>query len=184
MASTPSNMIPLGTVAPGFTLYDTVSGDDLTLFELHGDIATVLFFICNHCPFVIHVNKELVKIANDYKGKKVSFIAISSNDIQNYPEDAPHLMRKKASELKYPFPYLFDESQEVATAYDAACTPDIYMFDNNLKLAYRGQLDDSRPGNNIPVTGKNLRHALNCLIENKENTEIQKPSVGCGIKWK
>ena len=184
MARTPSNMIPLGTVAPGFTLYDTVSGDDLTLFELRGDVATVVYFICNHCPFVIHVNEELVRVANDYIPKKVSFIAISSNDIVNYPDDSPHLMRKRAQELNYPFPYLYDESQEVALAYDAACTPDIYVFDKNLKLSYRGQLDDSRPGNDIEVTGGDLRYALDCLVEGKENKNPQKPSIGCNIKWK
>ncbi|HHC80145.1 MAG TPA: thioredoxin family protein [Flavobacteriia bacterium] len=184
MASTLSNMLPLGTMAPGFILYDTVSGEELSLFENRGDKATVLFFICNHCPFVIHVNDELVKIANDYTGKKVSFLAISSNDVLKYPDDAPHLMRKRALELKYPFPYLFDESQEVAKSYDAACTPDIYVFDKNLKLVYRGQLDDSRPDNGIPVTGSDLRHALDCVIEDKPNTRPQKPSMGCGIKWK
>ena len=184
MARTPSNMVPLGKIAPGFTLYDTVSGADLTLFELRGDVATVIYFICNHCPFVLHVNDELVKIANDYQDKKISFIAISSNDVKNYPDDAPHLMRKRAEELKYPFPYLYDESQEVALAYDAACTPDIYVFDKNLKLSYRGQLDDSRPGNGLPVTGKDLRNALDCLLEDKENIVVQKPSIGCNIKWK
>ncbi len=184
MARTASNMIPLGTTAPGFTLYDTVSGDDLTLFELRGDVATVVLFICNHCPFVMHVNEELVRVANDYKDKKIAFVAISSNDIKNYPDDAPHLMRKRAKEMNYSFPYLYDESQEVALAYDAACTPDIYVFDKNLKLAYRGQLDDSRPGNGLPVTGKDLRHALDCLVEGTKNTEPQKPSIGCNIKWK
>jgi len=184
MASTSSNMLPLGTIAPGFILYDTVTGEELSLFENRGDQATVIFFICNHCPFVIHVNSELVGLANDYTKKDVSFIAISSNDVLNYPDDAPHLMRKKANELKYPFPYLYDESQEVAKAYDAACTPDIYLFDANLKLVYRGQLDDSRPENGIKVTGKDLRHALDCLLAGKENTQIQKPSIGCGIKWR
>ncbi len=184
MARTASNMIPLGTVAPGFTLYDTVSGDDLSLFELRGDVATVIFFICNHCPFVLHVNEELVSIANDYTSKNVNFIAISSNDVQNYPEDAPYLMRKKAVEVSYPFPYLYDESQAVALSFDAACTPDIYVFDENLRLAYRGQLDDSRPENGIQVTGADLRHALNCLVEGKENVQEQKPSIGCNIKWK
>ena len=184
MANTASNMIPLGTIAPGFTLCDTVSGDDLTLFELRGDIATVIFFICNHCPFVVHVDQELVNIANTYADKKVNCIAISSNDVKNYPDDAPNLMLKKAKEMNYPFPYLYDESQEVALSYDAACTPDIYVFDKNLRLVYRGQLDDSRPGNGIPVTGEDLRHALDCLLEEKENTEIQKPSIGCNIKWK
>ena len=184
MARTLSNMIPLRTPAPDFTLFDTVSGDNLSLFELRGDVATVVLFICNHCPFVIHVNEELVRVANDYKDKKVAFIAISSNDVKNYPDDAPHLMKKRAEALQYPFPYLYDESQEVAMAYDAACTPDIYAFDKNLRLAYRGQLDDSRPGNGIPVTGKDLRHALDCLVATKENTVTQKPSIGCNIKWK
>lgn len=184
MARTPSNMIPLGTVAPSFTLSDTVSGDDLSLFDVRGDVATVLFFICNHCPFVLHVNEELVRLANDYSKKQVSFVAISSNDAVKYPEDAPHLMRKQALELQYPFPYLYDESQEVALAYDAACTPDIYVFDKNLKLIYRGQLDDSRPGNGLPVTGKDLRYALDCEIDGIENLTDQKPSIGCNIKWK
>jgi peroxiredoxin len=184
MSLTASNMIPLGTTAPGFMLYDTISGEEISLFELRGDIATIIYFICNHCPFVIHVNKELVNVANDYSEKKVNCIAISSNDVKNYPDDAPYLMRKRAKELKYPFPYLYDESQEVALTYDAACTPDIYVFDKNLRLTYRGQLDDSRPDNGIPVTGKDLRHALDCIIEGKENTETQKPSMGCNIKWK
>ena len=184
MARTASNMLPLGTTAPGFTLFDTVSGDELSLFEIRGDVATVIFFICNHCPFVIHVNEELVKVANDYRNKNVAFVAISSNDVQNYPDDAPHLMRKRAEDLGYPFPYLYDESQEVALAYDAACTPDIYVFDKNLKLSYRGQLDDSRPGNGLPVNGNDLRHALDCILSDKENKRTQKPSIGCNIKWK
>jgi len=184
MARTESNILPLGTIAPEFMLYDTVSGEDISLFEARGDKATVIFFICNHCPFVLHINETLVKIANDYLDKKVSCIAISSNDISNYPQDAPHLMRKNAEEFNYPFPYLFDESQEVALLYDAACTPDIYVFDKNLKLVYHGQLDDSRPSNGIPVTGKDLRHALDCLIDNRENLQDQIPSLGCGIKWK
>lgn len=184
MSLTASNMLPLGTVAPDFTLYDTVSGDELSLFELHGDVATVIFFICNHCPFVIHVNKELISIATNYADKNVSFIAISSNDVKNYPDDAPYLMRKRAEELQYPFPYLYDETQSVAMAYDAACTPDTYIFDKNLKLAYRGQLDDSRPENGIPLSGSDVRHALNCLIEDKDNSTAQKPSMGCNIKWK
>jgi peroxiredoxin len=184
MANTASNMIPLGTTAPGFTLLNTVSGGDLSLFELRGDAATVIFFICNHCPFVIHIDQELVAIANTYADRNVNCIAISSNDVKNYPADAPYLMRKKAEEMKYPFPYLYDESQEVALSYDAACTPDIYVFDENLRLVYRGQLDDSRPGNGMPVTGKDVRHALDCIIEGKENMATQKPSIGCNIKWK
>ena len=184
MSRTPSNMLPLGTVAPDFKLLNTVSGNDLSLSDYRGSIGTVIFFICNHCPFVIHVNDELVRIANQYSDKNISFVAISSNDVENYPDDAPHLMRKRAIELKYPFPYLYDETQKVASAYDAACTPDIYVFDGDLKLVYRGQLDDSRPDNGIPLTGRDLRHALDCLLENRENTQFQKPSIGCNIKWK
>ena len=184
MSRTPSNMLPLGTVAPDFKLLNTVSGNDLSLSDYRGVIGTVIFFICNHCPFVIHVNDELVRIANQYSDKNISFVAISSNDVENYPDDAPHLMRKRAIELKYPFPYLYDETQKVARAFDAACTPDIYVFDGDLKLVYRGQLDDSRPDNGIPLTGRDLRHALDCLLENRENTQFQKPSIGCNIKWK
>ena len=184
MSRTASNMIPLGVKAPEFTLYDTVSGNDLSLLNCRGDLGTVIFFICNHCPFVMHVNDELVRIANQYTDKNISFIAISSNDAENYPDDAPHLMQKNALELNYPFPYLYDETQKVAKAFDAACTPDIYVFDRDLKLVYRGQLDNSRPDNGIPVTGSDLRHALDCLLEIKENTQIQKPSIGCNIKWK
>jgi peroxiredoxin len=184
MSRTPSNMLPLGTVAPDFKLLNTVSGNHLSLSDYRGSIGTVIFFICNHCPFVIHVNDELVRIANQYSDKNISFVAISSNDVENYPDDAPHLMRKRAIELKYPFPYLYDETQKVASAYDAACTPDIYVFDGDLKLVYRGQLDDSRPDNGIPLTGRDLRHALDCLLENRENTQFQKPSIGCNIKWK
>lgn len=184
MSRTASNMLPLGTVAPNFTLIDTISGNEVSLLENRGRKSTVIFFICNHCPFVIHVNDELVRIANQYSNQGISFLAISSNDVHNYPQDAPHLMKKTAIELNYPFPYLYDESQDVAKNYHAACTPDIYVFDLNLKLVYRGQLDDSRPGNGIPVTGRDLRYALDCLIEDKENTQIQKPSIGCNIKWK
>ncbi len=184
MANTPSNMIPLGTKAPDFNLFDTVSDSHLSLQQIKGEIGTVIMFICNHCPFVIHINSEIVKIANNYTEKGIQFIAISSNDIVNYPQDSPEKMKVLAKNENYPFPYLYDESQEVAKAYDAACTPDLYVFNNQLKLTYRGQLDDSRPGNNLPVTGKDLKHALDCLIANKENTTIQKPSIGCNIKWK
>ncbi|PHQ72449.1 MAG: thioredoxin family protein, partial [Shewanella sp.] len=149
MARTLSNMLPLGTIAPDFELYDSVSEKILSLQNLKGKKATVLFFICNHCPFVIHVNEELVKLANDYSANGISFIAISSNDIVNYPQDAPELMKQVAIDLNYPFPYLYDDTQEVAKAYDATCTPDNYVFDTDLKLIYRGQLDDARPGNGV-----------------------------------
>ncbi|MFD1163241.1 MULTISPECIES: thioredoxin family protein [Hwangdonia] len=184
MARTPSNMVPLGTQAPDFNLFDTVSGKKLTLQNLKGNKATVIMFICNHCPFVIHVNAELVAIANAYAEKGVSFIGISSNDVVNYPQDSPEKMTVQAKKEGYPFPYLYDETQDIAKAYDAACTPDIYVFNADLKLDYRGQIDDSRPANGLPVTGKDLRHALDCLLANKENTQLQKPSIGCNIKWK
>lgn len=184
MARTPSNMIPLGTIAPDFTLFDTVSQQEKSLQKLKGNKGTVIFFICNHCPFVIHVNKELVRLANDYQIKGITFIAISSNDVENYPQDGPELMRKVAKELQYPFPYLYDKTQAIAKKYDAACTPDNYVFDADLKLVYRGQLDDSRPKNGVEVTGNDIRNALDCLLNNKENKSVQKPSIGCNIKWK
>ncbi len=184
MSRTPSNMLPLETIAPNFELFDTVSQKKISIYSLKGEKATVIFFICNHCPFVIHVNEELVKIANDFSTNGISFIAISSNDIENYPQDAPNLMQKVAQDLNYPFPYLYDESQEIAKAYDAACTPDIFVFNKDLKLVYRGQIDDSRPGNGIPVTGNDLRKSLKSLLEGKMISKDQKPSIGCNIKWK
>lgn len=184
MARTPSNMLPLGTIAPEFSLLDTVSGSVLNLNNLKGEKGTVIMFICNHCPFVIHVNSELINIANAYSKKGISFIAISSNDVVNYPQDSPEKMKLHAEVENYPFPYLYDETQDIAIAYDAACTPDFYVFDKGLKLTYRGQLDNSRPGNGITLTGKDLRHAVDCLLVGKENTEPQKPSIGCNIKWK
>lgn len=184
MANTPSNMIPLGTTAPYFELPDTVSNLNFTLNTLKGSLGTVIMFICNHCPFVIHVNPEIVSLAHRYSKNGIKFIAISSNDAINYPQDGPDKMKVHAKTAKYPFPYLYDENQTVAKAYAAACTPDFYLFDADLKLTYRGQLDNSRPGNDIPVTGADLKHALTCLIDNKENTHSQKPSIGCNIKWK
>ncbi len=184
MARTLSNMIPLGTIAPDFRLFDTVSGREVSLERLKGKKGTVILFICNHCPFVIHVNEELVRLAKNYTKKGISFIAISSNDIENYPQDSPELMREIAKKENYSFPYLYDKTQEVAKAYDAACTPDSYIFDANLKLVYRGQLDDSRPENGEEVTGDDIRNAIDCLLNDVENTRPQKPSIGCGIKWK
>lgn len=184
MANTPSNMLPLGTKAPDFKLPDTVSSKSLNLESLKGEQGTVVMFICNHCPFVIHINKALVDIANAYAESGISFIAISSNDAANYPQDGPEKMRIHAENENYPFPYLYDESQSVAKAYDAACTPDLYVFDQDLSLVYRGQLDDSRPGNGKPVTGADLKQALDCLLAGKKNEAIQKPSIGCNIKWK
>lgn len=184
MALTPSNMMPLGTKAPKFSLLDTTDNKTKSLEELKGDIGTLVMFICNHCPFVIHVNKELVKLANDYKLKGINCIAISSNDVENYPEDGPEQMKLNAQENGYPFPYLYDESQTIAKAYDAACTPDFFLFNSDLKLVYAGQLDDSRPNNGIPVTGKDLRAAMEALVLNTPIPSNQKPSMGCNIKWK
>jgi peroxiredoxin len=184
MAQTPSTIIPLGSKAPDFTLPDTVSGKNLSLNDLKSDKGTVIMFICNHCPFVKHVNKELVKLANNYIPKGISFIAISSNDVANYPDDSPDKMKQMARELGYPFPYLYDESQEVAKAYDAACTPDFFIYDKGLQLVYRGQLDDSRPSNGIPVTGKDIRSTLDNLLAGKSISPEQRPSIGCNIKWK
>ena len=184
MARTPSNMLPLGTTAPDFTLTDTVTNKPINLRDIKGEKGTVVMFICNHCPFVIHVNEEIVRVANDYRSQGFGFVAISSNDIENYPQDGPHEMWKVARKNKYTFPYLFDETQEIAKAYDAACTPDFYLFDAELKLIYRGQLDDSRPGNGIPVNGRDLRQALDAVLRNAQVDEDQKPSIGCNIKWK
>jgi peroxiredoxin len=184
MARTLSNMMPLGTSAPDFKLFDTLTGKHLSLDNLKSDKATVIMFICNHCPFVKHVDAGIVKLAQDYQAMGISFVAISSNDIENYTQDAPDLMKVEAERVGYSFPYLFDERQEVAEAYQAACTPDFYIFDGNLKCVYRGQMDDSRPGNGLPVTGNDMRQALDALLSNQAVSENQKPSLGCGIKWK
>lgn len=184
MARVPSVMVELGTRAPQFNLPDTVSGKNYSLNGIKGKAATVIMFICNHCPFVKHINLELVKLANDYQNSGISFVAISANDVVNYPDDTPQLMKQVALQLNYPFPYLYDETQQVARAYDAACTPDFFIYDKDLRLVYRGQLDDSRPGNEIPVNGKDIRQALDCLISDLPVPEKQKPSIGCNIKWK
>lgn len=184
MARTPSVMTPLGKKAPDFTLPDTVSGKMLSLQVIKGNTATVIMFICNHCPFVKHVNEQLVQLGNDYKNKGISFIAISSNDVAGYPQDGPEQMKLLASQLQYPFPYLYDQSQQAAKAYEAACTPDFFIFDADLLLVYRGQLDDSRPGNDKPVTGADIRNALNHLVAGKPVPTDQKPSIGCNIKWR
>lgn len=184
MARTLSNMLALGTKAPDFNLPDTVSGKTLNLDDLKSDKATVVMFICNHCPYVIHINNQLVKLTKEYQLKGVSFIAISSNDVANYPQDGPDKMKIHAKDEDYPFPYLYDESQEVAKAYDAACTPDFYVFDKNMELVYRGQMDGSRPGSGIPVTGEDLREALDAVLSGQPALSLQKPSMGCNIKWK
>lgn len=177
-------MLSLGTVAPSFKLIDTVSDKMISLDEVKSDVATVVMFICNHCPFVIHVNPELVRLANDYQMKGVQFIAISSNDVATHPQDGPEYMKQNAEQLGYSFPYLYDETQEVAQAYQAACTPDFFIFDKDLKLVYRGQLDDSRPGNNQPLNGKDMRFALDQIITGNPVPTDQRPSIGCNIKWK
>lgn len=184
MARTESNMLDLGTLAPEFSLLDTVSNKTLNLHTIKGKKGTVIMFICNHCPFVIHVDQEITRLANKYKNEGIGFIAISSNDVDKYPQDAPELMKVKAKQEKYPFPYLYDQTQAVAKDYDAACTPDFYLFDADLKLIYRGQLDDSRPSNEIALTGKDLSNAIDALLNKQLPSSIQKPSIGCNIKWK
>ncbi len=184
MSLTPSNMLPLGTKAPSFNLTDTVTNEMVSLSDVTGEKGTVVMFICNHCPYVIHVNEELVRLANDYRINGFGFVAISSNDVENYPEDSPEKMQQVAERNNYTFPYLYDETQEVAKAYDAACTPDLYLFDAELNLIYRGQLDNSRPGNSIQVTGRDLREALDNVLNNSPQRKDQRPSMGCNIKWK
>ncbi|MDP1604653.1 MAG: thioredoxin family protein [Legionella sp.] len=184
MTRTASTMTPLGISAPHFSLYDVVSEKKMGLTSSQKAKATVIMFICNHCPYVKHVSKELIRLANDYISQDVQFIAINSNDVESYPDDSPANMKKTALAEKYPFPYLYDETQEVAKAYNAACTPDFFVFDSNLTLVYRGQLDDSRPGNQIPVTGSSIREALDNALTNQPVNEIQIPSLGCNIKWK
>lgn len=184
MAYTESNMLPLGSEAPPFYLPDTVSGRMIRLADVASDKATVIMFLCNHCPYVVHVNREIVQLARDYMAKGISFIAISSNDVVNYPQDGPEWMKIHAEKEGYPFPYLYDESQNVARAYDAACTPDFYVFDGGLRLVYRGRLDGSKPKNNLPLTGRDLRNALDAILEGRPVAEKQYPSGGCNIKWK
>ena len=184
MALVESNSFELGKEAPSFNLLNTINDQTVSLSDLKEKKATAIFFICNHCPFVIHINNQLVKMANDYISKGIAFIAISSNDINTHPQDGPIYMKQVAEKLNYPFPYLYDESQEVAKAYNASCTPDLYLFDSELKAVYHGQLDDSRPGNGIPVTGKDFRNAMDMLLAKTVNITPQKPSIGCNIKWK
>lgn len=179
-----SAMIALGTKAPEFRLLDTVSDKELSYSDVRGENGTVVMFICNHCPYVIHVNEELVKMANDYKSKGIGFVAISSNDVVNYPQDGPDKMKIHAAEVAYNFPYLYDESQEVAKAYDAACTPDLYVFDAEDELYYRGRIDDAKPGTGKEITGKDMRDAMDMMLSGDPAPEKQYPSGGCNIKWK
>ncbi len=184
MAYTLSTMLPLGTLAPDFHLPDTVSDKMLTFANIRGEKATIIMFLSNHCPYVHHVNNEIVRLAHDYQSKGVGFAAISSNDIVNYPDDAPDKMKLTAQKEGYSFPYLYDESQDVAKAYDAACTPDFYLFDKNNKLVYRGQLDETRPKSGKPATGFDLRNALDAVLTDERVSDFQRPSGGCNIKWK
>lgn len=185
MAATASNMLPLGTLAPDFNLPDTISGQQLNLQNLRGTNGTLILFICNHCPYVLHVKEQLIGIAREYADQGISCIAISANDIENYPEDAPDQMQQLMQNWGNPFAaYLYDETQTVAKAYQAACTPDIYLFDADLRCVYRGRLDGSTPKNAVPLTGADLRQALDALLSNQAINPEQIPSVGCNIKWK
>jgi thiol-disulfide isomerase/thioredoxin len=184
MVETPSAMLPLGTKMPGFSLKDAVTGKTVTDRTAAGSKATLVMFICNHCPFVKHVMDELGRVGGDYISKGVGVVAINSNDVSSYPQDAPENMKKLALSEGWRFPFLFDDTQEIAKAFKAACTPDFFLFDADGKLAYRGQLDDSRPGNNEPVTGKDLRAALDAVVSGKPAARVQKPSIGCNIKWR
>lgn len=185
MVKTLSSMIPLGTPAPDFSLQDVTTQQILKLHQyVEHSKGTLIMFICNHCPYVKYILSGIIQLANDYKNKPISIIAINSNNYQEYPEDAPENMKKIANEQGFSFPYLLDETQEVAHTFHATCTPDFFLYDENLELVYRGQFDDARPGNSVAITGKDLRHALDCLLTRMPNLEPQKPSMGCNIKWK
>ena len=184
MVETPSTMLPLGTPMPGYSLKDAVTGKTVTDRDAAGSKATLVMFICNHCPFVKHVVDEIAGIGRDYLPKEVAVVAINSNDVASYPDDHPEKMKKLAVSKGWRFPFLFDETQEVAKAFKAACTPDFFLFGPDGKLVYRGQLDDSRPGSRIPVTGKDLRAALDAVLDGKPVAKEQRPSMGCNIKWK
>jgi len=184
MALIESHMISLGTQAPDFTLPDTISGKDLSLGDVVGETATVVMFLCNHCPYVQHLNAGIVALRGDYADKGVGFVAISANDATDYPQDGPDMMTQHAADVGYAFPYLYDASQDVARAYGASCTPDLFIFDGQKNLAYHGRFDTSRPENGEPVTGADFRLALDALIAGDAISSTQYPSVGCSIKWK
>lgn len=184
MSAVNSTMLELGTKAPEFKLPDVISGNTYDLKKFRGNKALLVIFICNHCPYVKLIKESLVKFASDYMPKGVGIVAISSNDVENYPQDSPEKMKEDAEKLGYPFPYLYDESQEVAKDYRAACTPDLFLFDENLKLKYRGQFDSARPGNDIEPTGEDLREATDQVLSGEKVSEEQAPSIGCNIKWK
>ncbi len=183
MALTPSTMLPLGTPAPDFRLPDT-AGELVSLDDFRDVPALLVGFICNHCPYVKHIRHELARLAGEYQQKGVAVVGINSNDAENYPDDSPEMMAREKAEVGYTFPYLYDETQATARAYRAACTPDFYVFDKDRKLVYRGQLDGSRPGNTTPVTGKDLRAALDATLADRPVGDDQRPSMGCNIKWK
>ena len=184
MVRTPSTMVELGTEAPDFQLPDVVSGQTISLDNFASKKALLVMFISKHCPYVQHVKEELARIGNDYRERNVGIVAISSNDVTNYPDDAPDQLKAMAEELDLSYPVCYDESQETAKAYNAACTPDFFLFDANRRLVYRGQLDDSRPGNGKPITGQDLRAALDAVLGDQTVNQDQKPSLGCNIKWK
>jgi len=184
MVLTPSTMLPLGTIAPNFQLLDVVSEKIISLDQFNHQKGLLIMFICQHCPFVKHIQIELGKLGQDYQNQGLEIIAISSNSIETHPEDSPEKLKQMAEEFNFNFPICYDETQEIAKAYTAACTPDFFLFDHNKKLVYRGQLDDSRPSNGLPVTGKDLRQAIDLLLNNQPISEDQKPSIGCNIKWK
>lgn len=183
MALTESTMLDLGTTAPDFALSDVVSGKTVRRDDFRGQKGLLVMFICTHCPYVKHIEKGLAQLCSDYAGK-LGIVAISSNDAENYPDDNPEGLTEQAQRLSFKFPYLYDESQSVARAYDAACTPDIYLFDKDFKLVYRGQFDGSRPGNGVPITGQDLRAALDAVLHGEKPSAEQKASIGCNIKWK
>lgn len=184
MALTHSSMLALGTTIPDFQLPDVVSGEIIGPDQFAGQYGLLVMFICRHCPYVVHVQQELSRLGKDYAGKSLGVIAISSNDVDNYPDDHPDRLRAMVRELEFTFPYCYDETQAVAKAFTAACTPDFFLFDKTRKLVYRGQLDDSRPGNGKPVTGKDLRAAIEAVLADQSVSQEQRPSAGCNIKWK
>jgi peroxiredoxin len=184
MAKTTSTMLPLGAKLPRFELRDVVTGQTVSDSDLDGNKGVLVMFICKHCPFVVHVKDELARLGHDYRDREVSMVAISSNDVANYPDDAPEKLAEMSKELGFEFPFLYDESQDVAKAFQAACTPDFFLFDASRELFYRGQLDDSRPGNGAPNDGRDLRVAMDSLIAGEPIDADQKPSIGCNIKWK
>ncbi len=184
MAETLSTMLALGTTAPRFKLRDVVTGKEISLDTFAGKSALLVMFISRHCPYVQHVKSEIARVGKDYSDKDLGIVAIGSNDVVNYPDDHPDRLKEMAQELRFLFPVCYDETQDVAKAFSAACTPDFFLFDKQRKLSYRGQMDDSRPGNSIPVTGRDLRTAIDALLAGRPVPQDQRPSIGCNIKWK